>query len=282
MSDDDLAGRITRVTSVDAAPLADFRNLRDREVARARGAFIAESEVVLRVLVAQRRHWDVRAVLLAERRLDKLRDVLVDLPPDVPVFVAPTEALHCVVGFHLHRGVLASVTRPPVPTPEVVLDGFGPGAPRRVVVLEGLTNHDNVGGVFRNAAAFGADAVLFDPATCDPLYRKAIRVSVGGTLVVPFARGPSSAHHLDVLQRAGFHCFALSPRADAMDLRALGDEDVPERMALLLGTEGAGLRPETMTRADAIVRIDIAPGFDSLNVATASGIALHALRRGTK
>jgi tRNA G18 (ribose-2'-O)-methylase SpoU len=147
-----------------------------------------------------------------------------------------------------------------------------------VVLLEGLTNHDNVGGVFRNAAAFGVDAVLYDDATCDPLYRKAIRVSVGGSLLVPFARAPQSADTLAALRAHGFSLIALSPRRDALDVTELGrGSPLPQRVALLFGSEGPGLREDTMRAADQVVRIHIAEHFDSLNVATTSGIVLHAV-----
>ncbi len=271
---EDLSRRIVRVVELSDPRLEDYQNLRDRDLARRRGAFIAESEVVLRVLVTRPEH-RIRSVLLADSRLDKLADALVQLPPEVPIFVAPQETLDRVVGFHIHRGVLAAVERPEARSPEALLRTLGPGA-RRVVLLEGLTNHDNVGGIFRNAAAFGADAVLLDHATCDPFYRKAIRVSVAGALIVPFARANDTADLLAALRGADFTVYALSPRPDALDLARL--ERVPERVALLLGTEGPGLRDTSMAAADATLRIDMAGSFDSLNVATTSGIALHALR----
>jgi len=271
---EELRRRVVPVVELSDPRLEDYQNLRDRELAHVRGAFIAESEVVLRVLVTRSEH-RVRSVLLAESRLDKLADALRSLPPEVPIFVAPQPILDRVVGFHIHRGVLAAVERPHPPGPEALLDRLGPG-PRRVVVLEGLTNHDNVGGVFRNAAAFGADGVLLDHATCDPYYRKAIRVSVAGALIVPFARAADTTDHLAALRATGFTVFALSPRPDARDLANLGR--LPERVALLLGTEGPGLRETSMAAADGTLRIDMAGGFDSLNVATTSGIALHALR----
>jgi len=273
-STDAMSRRALPVSELSDPRLEDYANLRDRELARDRNAFIAESEVVLRVLVT-RPELRVRSVLLAEGRLDKLADALEKLPPNVPVFVAPQAALDRVVGFHIHRGVLAAVDRPAPRAPADLLGDFGPG-PSRVVVLEGLTNHDNVGGIFRNAAAFGADAVLLDHATCDPFYRKAIRVSVAGALIVPFARTDETADNLVALRAAGFTVYALSPRPTALDLARIGR--VPERVALLLGTEGPGLRADSMSAADAILRIDMASGFDSLNVATTSGIALHALR----
>jgi len=147
------------------------------------------------------------------------------------------------------------------------------------VALEGLTNHDNVGGIFRSAAAFGADAVLLDERCCDPLYRKAIRVSIGAALCLPFARAGTTDSMIGVLRAAGFFTLALSPRRDAIDiveLRAPGR--MPERVALLLGTEGPGLSPGAMDVADRVARIAIHPEVDAVNVSTAGAIAMHEYR----
>jgi tRNA G18 (ribose-2'-O)-methylase SpoU len=271
-----IAERITRVESLDDPRLADYRKLREADLMVRREAFIAESEVVLRVLL-ERGRFAVRSVLIAESRLPKLSSLLLASDSATPVYVAEQALLSEVVGFKLHRGILASGQREPVPSPEQLLSALGDG-PRRVVVLEGLTNHDNVGGVFRNAAAFGADAVLYDARTCDPLYRKAIRVSVGAALFMPFARAEQGVDIVRSLQSHGFRCLALSPRADATDLGVLCKGGVPQRVALLLGSEGPGLSEACLHAADEVVRIAIEPGFDSLNVATTSGIALHALR----
>lgn len=151
--------------------------------------------------------------------------------------------------------------------------------PSLVVALEGLTNHDNVGGIFRNANAFGAGAVVLDRRCCDPLYRKAIRVSAGCVLRVPYGRCETSSAMIQGLQRAGYTVLALSPRADAAELSDFGPRyPVPARAALLLGTEGPGLSAEALASADQVVRIDIEQAVDSLNVATTSGIALYAIR----
>jgi len=265
---------VTPVTieDFDDPRLADYRELRE---AHLRDAFIAESEVVLRVLV-ERSRFRVRSLFIAAPKLERLAPLLRDVV--APIYVAEQHVLDRVVGFHIHRGVLAAGQREAVPLPDELLATLGDG-PRRVVVLESLTNHDNVGGVFRNAAAFGADAVLYDAATCDPLYRKAIRVSVGGSLLVPFARAESSANIFEALRRERFFSVALTPRSDAIELTELCRRPLPERLALWLGTEGAGLDAASLAAADAAVRIDIDRRFDSLNVATASGIALHAVRR---
>lgn len=273
MSLEQLERRVQRVTSLDDPRVADYRDLRERDLAVRREAFIAESEVVVRVMIAKSAY-PIRSVFLADSRLDKLADALCALPASVPLYVAEQAVLNEVAGFPIHRGILASGQRSPLPSHGDLLAGLGDG-PHRIVILESLTNHDNVGGVFRNAAAFGVSAVLIDHATCDPLYRKAIRVSVGAALFVPFTRAASSAELIQAAHAAGFSCLALSPRADAKALRSL--TDVPERVALLFGTEGAGLSPEAMASADELVRIEMAPDFDSLNVAVTSGIALHAL-----
>jgi tRNA G18 (ribose-2'-O)-methylase SpoU len=265
-----LEPRLIRVENLGDPRVMDYRDLREKDLAVRRRAFIAESEVVLRVMVSRCRY-PMRSVFLADGRIDKLADALVAVPDEVPIYVAEQAVLDEVVGFHIHRGVLAAGERTPLPEPAELLS-----APGRVVVLESLTNHDNVGGVFRNAAAFGASGVLIDGPTCDPLYRKAIRVSVGGSLTVPFARATASSTLIAAARAAGFHLVALSPRSDARPLAALSD--VPDRVALLLGTEGAGLSEAAMGAAEELVRVEMEPGFDSLNVATTSGIALHAIR----
>ncbi|MCA9624206.1 MAG: RNA methyltransferase [Myxococcales bacterium] len=273
-SQEPVGGVAERVTVIDdlADPrVADYRNLKEADLSRLRGAFIAESEVVLRVLVSRGRY-PIRSVFLAESRLDKVADALRALPPEVPIYVAPQAVLSGVVGFRLHRGVLASGERPAGDDLATIL-----GEARRVVVLEGLTNHDNVGSVFRNAAAFGVDGVILDETSCDPLYRKAIRVSVGASLFVPWTRSPSTAASLAALREAGFFVIALSPRLDAMPLEQAVPRD-GRKVALLVGTEGPGLTTASMGRADVVARIDMAPGFDSLNVATATGIGLFVLR----
>ncbi len=272
-----MEGRITRVTHLEDDRLADYRNLREADLASRRGAFIAESEVVLRVLLARGR-FVVRSIFLAASRLPKLADLLASVDPSVPIFVGDQGLLNQVVGFRIHRGILAAGERVPVPSGTQLCELLGPG-PRRLVLLEGLTNHDNVGGVFRNAAAFGVDGVLYDSTTCDPLYRKAIRVSVGAALFVPFGRCATTDEAIEAVRRADFEVLALSPRPDGDDLAELGQRwTCADRAALLVGSEGPGLTPATLAAADRVVRIAMAEGFDSLNVATATGIALHALR----
>jgi len=248
-----------------------YRALRDRDHATRRdgrpGAFVAEGEVVLRLLLSARSRFRARSVLLARNRLAPLAPLLAGLPAGLPVYVAPPDVLEGIAGFPLHRGILALGGREPLSGP-LALPVCGSSL---VLGLVGLANHDNVGGAFRNAAAFGADAVLLDAASCDPLYRKAIRVSVGAALTVPFRRGGTAREMVDRLVGAGYTPFALSPAG----AERLGEVAWPARVALLMGTEGEGLPPELIAELRS-VRIEMAAGFDSLNVATAAGIALHA------
>jgi tRNA G18 (ribose-2'-O)-methylase SpoU len=186
------------------------------------------------------------------------------------VYVTEADTLARVLGFAFHRGCLAAAARPGSPSLEELLARAG----RMVIGLEGVTNPDNVGGVFRNAAAFGAEGVILSPGCGDPLYRKAARVAMGGSLAVPFVETADWPAALARLKEAGFTLVALVPDADAVELRALR---VPVRVALLFGAEGEGLGAATRTAADVVATIGMTPGADSLNVATASGIALYHL-----
>jgi tRNA G18 (ribose-2'-O)-methylase SpoU len=249
--------------------LEPYRDVRERDLVGRRGEFIAEGEVVLNVLVRSARHRP-RSLLLAEKRVAGLAPLLAGLPDDVPVYAAAQPVLDAVVGFHIHRGILAHGLRGPEPDADALLAALPARA--LVVVACGIGNHDNMGGIFRNAAAFGADAVLLDRGCCDPLYRKAIRVSVGAALSVPFARVDTPEAALGLLERHGFEAIALSPGAG----ERLVDLARPARTALLLGAEGPGL-PETVLARARTVGIPMAGAFDSLNVATTAGIALHHL-----
>jgi tRNA G18 (ribose-2'-O)-methylase SpoU len=264
------------VSRLDDPRLDDYRDVREADRLGRLGIFLAEGEVVLRVLLARGR-FRVRSLLLAEPRAAALAPLLASLPGDTPVYTAPQPLMDGVVGFPIHRGVLAAGEVGGAVDPLALLASLGPG-PRRVVALEGVVNHDNVGGIFRNCAAFGVDAVLLDAVSCDPLYRKAIRVSVGASLFVPFARCGGVEPQIAALRGAGFSILALTPSPEAPALGDLGP--LPERAALLLGAEGPGLSELALTGADRRVRIPMAPGFDSLNVATTSGIALHHVFQG--
>lgn len=249
-----------------------YRAIRDRDLVGRRGVFIAEGEVVLRHLV-QAQDFRCLSVLIDPKRLDKLSPMLKALPADIPVFLAGQAVLNAVAGFDIHRGVLALGERREAQSAPALLARLKDKARASVVVLSGIANHDNMGGVFRNAAAFGADAVLLDPYCCDPLYRKAIRVSVGAALRVPFARFAPEADMLACLEEAGFEPLALTP-SGAETLSTLTPS---ARTAVLLGAEGPGLDPDLMRRARTL-RIPMADGFDSLNVATTSALVLHHLK----
>lgn len=211
------------------------------------------------------------SVLVAEHRLEGLADVLAPLAPGTPIYAATQAVMDRVVGFPIHRGILAVGRRPT----HNVANLLARAQDRALVVgLVGIANHDNMGGIFRNAAAFGVDAVLLDDTCCDPLYRKAIRVSVGGVLSVPFARAGSAQEMVDLLQGKGFEVMALSPKGAT----ALEDVTSRGRTAALFGAEGPGLPAEVLDRVRG-VRIEMSAGFDSLNVATTSGIVLHRLAR---
>jgi tRNA G18 (ribose-2'-O)-methylase SpoU len=266
--------RLETIASGDDPRIAPYRSLRDRELrASFGGTFIAEGDVVIEVLVTQSRY-RVSSLLLSDRRAAGLASLYARLPEATPIYVAEHALLQEIVGFPIHRGALALGERG---APDD-LDSLLAATPARSVVLglSGVVNHDNVGAIFRNAAAFGVNAVALDGETCDPLYRKALRVSVGGSLVVPFARAASEPALVAALERAGYVVFALSPRG-TIELGATPpDAPLPARVALLLGAEGPGLRPETLA-ACRTLRVPIRAGWDSLNVGVTSGIALFWL-----
>lgn len=251
--------------------VAAYLDIRERDLAGRQGRFVAEGKVVLGMLLSSSR-FAAESVLVLENRLPGLADTLRMASPDIPVYVARGEIMDRIAGFHMHRGILAIGRKGP-PTPADTLLAALP-AQALVVVLVGIANHDNMGSIFRNAAAFGVDAVLLDQTCCDPLYRKAIRVSVGAALKVPFASFPDTATFTGMLDGQGYGQFALSPRGQT-DIR---DARHPGRLALYLGTEGEGLPPALLERLHT-VRIGMAQGFDSLNVAAASAVALHHFSR---
>jgi tRNA G18 (ribose-2'-O)-methylase SpoU len=246
-----------------------YRDIRERDLVGRQGRFVAEGEVVLRAVVGAARHV-LESVLLAEKRVQALTPILDRLGRDTPVYAAPQAIMDAITGFHIHRGVLAFGRRAEAADPDALLAGLGPRG--LALGLFGIANHDNMGGIFRNAAAFGVGAVVLDPTCCDPLYRKAIRTSVGGALTVPFVRLDRSADMVELFARHGFEALALSPAGATR----LADLLPPARAAVLLGTEGPGL-PQAVLDEARSVRIPMAGGFDSLNVATTSGIVLHHL-----
>jgi tRNA G18 (ribose-2'-O)-methylase SpoU len=259
--------RLQPVTDPADPRLADFRNLTDADVRPdRRGVVIAEGVNVVERLAAS--SYPMRAVFGVPARVDALRPVLE--PLDVDVYVADKWLLSDVVGFRVTRGVLASADRPPTPSRAALL-----GASERVAVLEGLNDFENLGALFRNAAAFGVDAVLLDRRCADPLYRRSVRVSMGHVLRVPFATLDDPWQTaVDELHEHGFTVLAMTPDPSATPLR-----DVPRlaKWAVLLGAEGPGLSPEALAAADLRVRIPMAIGVDSLNVATAAAVAFAHL-----
>ena len=251
------------------ARIEPYRDIRERDLVGRAGLFVAEGRVVIEKLVASSLH-RADSLLVAAHRLPGIADILARLDDDMPVFAAAQPVIDAVAGFPLHRGLLAIGRRIDPPGPERLLATLPARA--TLLLLSGIANHDNMGGIFRNAAAFGVNAILLDAACCDPLYRKAIRVSVGAALLVPHARLPRGAALLPLLAAHGFAAVALSPRG-TLPLARLAPA---ERTAVLLGAEGPGL-PEAVLAEATSVRIAMADGFDSLNVATTSGIVLHHL-----
>lgn len=260
------------LTSSDDPRIAAFRDVRERDLTGRDGLFIAEGEVVLNVLTSPWSRCRARAVLLAEKRVPKLEPVLARLDADVPIYTAPQEILDGIAGFHLHRGILALGEKPE----PLDLDAFLAARPERSVLVGavGIGNADNMGGIFRNAAALGACGVLVDPACCDPFYRKAIRVSVGAVLRTPLSAGLSALQMVERGEAHGYVPLALTP-GEGPDL---ADLELPERALVLLGSEGPGLSTAVLARARP-VRIPMASGFDSLNVAATAAIVLHHLTR---
>lgn len=252
--------------------VAGFRDIRERDLTGRLGRFVAEGEVVLRVLASPASLCRPVAALIAEKRLEGLAGVLAALPPETPVYSAPQSVLDGIAGFHLHRGILALGEKPsPRPVADLLDDLPGDAV---MVLACGIGNHDNIGGVFRAAAAFGAAGVLLDQHCCDPFYRKAIRVSVGAVLRTPLSTGLAAGDAIDALKAGGFRVFAMSPGAET----PLHLADREGRVAVVLGAEGPGLPAALLARCEPVA-IPMSGGFDSLNVATAGAIALHHFTR---
>jgi tRNA G18 (ribose-2'-O)-methylase SpoU len=252
--------------------IAEYRSVSEPALAAAAGVFVAEGSFVVRRLLQQDR-FSPRSVLVTEAALRRLSDVLSSPPPSLDIYLTSLDVMREIAGFNIHRGCLALGDRRPPLDPLELAESA-----RRLLVLEGLGNPDNVGGIFRNAAAFGVDAVLLGPGCADPLYRKAIRVSMAATLLVPFAAFDNWPADLAALRRHGVRLIALTPVRDAEALGAIPASCCSgDRVALLVGSEGDGLSRDAIAAADLRVRIPIAPLVDSLNAATAAGIALHWL-----
>jgi tRNA G18 (ribose-2'-O)-methylase SpoU len=246
--------------------VVEYRDITDPAAMKRAGLFVAEGRLVVRRLLAASR-FKTRSVLVTPVAFDAIRDLL---PTSLPCHIVEQPALDALVGFHLHRGCVALAERPDIPP----IDAIDLAAVDRVVMLEGVNNPDNVGGIFRSAAAFGANLVVLGPGCSDPFYRKAIRTSMAATLAVPIAHAGTWPGAIDTLRACGLRVVALTPGGGATPL-----EERPrktERLALLVGTEGAGLSAAALAAADERIRIRTTDRVDSLNVTVAASIAMHA------
>ncbi|MFD4970990.1 TrmH family RNA methyltransferase [Streptomyces sp. NPDC058424] len=262
------------VEDPDDPRLHDYTDLTDVELRRRRepaeGLFIAEGEKVIRR--ARDAGYEMRSMLLSAKWVDAMRDVIDELT--APVHVVSPELAERVTGYHVHRGALASMQRKPLPTAAAVLR-----TARRVAVMESVNDHTNIGAIFRSAAALGMDAVLLSPDCADPLYRRSVKVSMGAVFSVPYARLDIWPKGLEAVREAGFTLLALTPDEKAKTL----DEAAPHRMdrvALMLGAEGAGLSTRALAAAEEWVRIPMSHGVDSLNVGAAAAVAFYAVTTG--
>lgn len=262
------------VISVDVTDerLRDYRDLTDVALRRVRepaeGLFIAESPKVIRRAIAA--GYAPRSALVLDDKLEEVSDAL-QAWPGVPIFVGAPESLESIAGFHLHRGALASFERPALPALASIVSNA-----RTIVVCEDIVDHTNVGAIFRSVAGMGADGVLISPGCADPLYRRSIRVSMGAVFHVPWTRLGDWSSMSQILHEHGFVIAALALREDAESIGEFS-HDRPERVALMLGTEGDGLSSSALEVADRVVAIPMHGGVDSLNVASASAVALYAL-----
>jgi len=269
--------KISPIVDPADAALRDYRDLTDVALRRVsepeEGLYIAESaKVIARAIAAGHRP---RSILLLEKwrtEVESLVNAFESDDQEIPLYVGSTEVLESVTGFTMHRGALASMNRPVLPTVPSVLEGA-----RRVVVIEDVVDHTNIGAIFRTAAGLGADAVLVTPRCADPLYRRSVRVSMGTVLQVPWTRLPEWPEATALLHEAGFTIAALALEEDSLDLDVFA-HNPPDRIAIVLGTEGDGLSRHALASADVTVRIPMLAGVDSLNVAAASAVALWALR----
>ena len=247
--------------------VADFFRLNERELRRD-GYFVAEGALVIGQLL--RSPYPVRAVLATPHGLAALGDDLAGV--GCPVYVVSQALMTAIAGFHFHRGALASGERRPPPGLATVAGGAD-----TLLVAEGVSDNENLGGLFRNAAAFGVGGVVLDATSADPFYRRTLRVSMGHVLRLPHTRVASATEAVGALRAMGFEVLALTPAADADDVRTVRPRG---RQVLVVGAEGPGLSPATLAAADRRVRIAMAAGVDSLNVATAAAVALHHLAPG--
>ena len=261
----------TQITDPADERIADYRALTDVEL-RTRweppnGLFIAEGELVVQRAI--KAGYKLRSALIDEKRAEQLAW----LPGDAPTYTGTPKVLEAITGFHVHRGVLASFHRRPLPALEQLLAGA-----RRLAVLEGLNSHTNLGALFRSAAALGIDAIVLSPTCADPLYRRSVRVSMGEVLAIPYAKAEPWPAALATIRVAGFTVMAMTPAADAVGLQHLTAAQ-RARPALLLGAEGPGLTLQALAGSDLRVAIPMRHDVDSLNVATAAAIAFWELSR---
>ena len=264
--------QIIEVSDARDPRLRDYVDLRDVHMRKLleteRGIFLAEGEKVVRRAIESGNV--PRSFLMSPRWLEPLRDLLEST--DAECFVLSDDAIESLTGFHVHRGALASLDRPDLPSPETVLAGA-----KRIVVLEDLMDHTNVGSAFRAVAALGFDAVLLSPRCADPLYRRAIKVSMGSVFWLPYARIDDWYAAPDLLKQSGFTTLAMTLSSDSIDLR-----DVPrgaDKIALIVGSEGHGLSDRWTTGSDYRVKIPMAPEIDSLNVASSVAVACWELSK---
>ena len=266
---------VQRVADLDDPRVADYDNVTDPELLRTRGLFVAEGRLIVRTLMTLS-PFRARSVLVTDAAWHSLQRVFDALENPPPIYLASQAHVNGIVGFNIHRGCLALGERPrEKPIREIVRPGSDP---QIVVAIERIGNADNMGGIFRNALAFGAHAVLLSPGCCDPLYRKAIRTSIGASLRVPFTSVAAWPAGLEALRQRGFTLAALTPHRSAMPLGEFVGSPVPERLTVVVGAEGEGLSDAVLAGVNVRIRIPIARDVDSLNVATAAGIALQRIR----
>ncbi|MFI6286376.1 TrmH family RNA methyltransferase [Streptomyces sp. NPDC051018] len=262
------------VEDPDDPRLSDYTGLTDVELRRKRepaeGLFIAEGEKVIRR--ARDAGYEMRSMLLSAKWVDVMKDVIDELP--APVYAVSPDLAERVTGYHVHRGALASMQRKPLPTAGELL---AHRAGRRVVIFEDIVDHANMGAAFRNAAALGIDSVFLTPRCADPLYRRSVKVSMGAVFSVPWTRLESWPEDAELFRQHGFTTAALCLAENSISIDELAARRI-EKLALMLGTEGEGLSTDALRAADEWVRIPMAAGVDSLNVAAASAVAFYATR----
>ncbi|OPB32095.1 RNA methyltransferase [Bartonella sp. AR 15-3] len=257
---------ITTIHEADDPRLEAYRNIREKDLVGRQHQFIAEGKVILLSLLRSK-EFSTLSLLVVAARLLSIMPILKETKPTCPIYCVPQKIMDDIAGFHVHRGMLGIGERKKLP----LLKEFLQNLPEKALisVLCGISNHDNMGAIFRNAAAFASTGIIIDKTSCDPLYRKSIRVSAGAALNVPYTQGDDIDSIVTALSNANFHLYALSPSAS----RYLKDAKATKHTALIFGTEGNGLPAHILQKSETL-RIPMAYGFDSINVATASGLAL--------